>query len=105
MRSSKFRSGAHPTGTDNEEYLRQNEIEKSERFSERFAPGFYLFLSALELSFHRSNVEWLKRWIVEAISCCHGEEKRTIADCDGDAVEGNSQRFFASLRMTTAFGF
>jgi len=52
MRLSKFRSGADPTGTNNEENLRQNEIEKTERFPERLAPRLYLFLGALELRLH-----------------------------------------------------
>jgi hypothetical protein len=57
MRVSEFRRGADPARADNEENLRQNEIEKAERFLERFAARFDLLLSALEFSSHRSSVE------------------------------------------------
>src|SRR5207249_9168572 len=53
MRLSKLRRGTHPTRADNEENLRQNEIEKAERFPERFTARFDLLLSALEFSSHR----------------------------------------------------
>jgi hypothetical protein len=61
MRLSELRRGANPARADNEENLRQNEIEKTERFLERFAARFDLLLSALEFSSHRSSVVWLKR--------------------------------------------
>ncbi len=72
----KFRRGSDPGRADNEENLRQNEIEKAERFLEKFAARFDLLLSALEFSSHRSSVEWLKRWIVETVSCWHAEEAK-----------------------------
>ena len=64
MRLPQFCRGADPTRSHNEENLRQNEVEKAERFLERFAASFDLFLSALEFSSHRSNVESLKRWVI-----------------------------------------
>ena len=42
MRLSELRRGADPARADNEENLRQNEIEETERFLERFAARFDL---------------------------------------------------------------
>ena len=53
MRLSELRRGADPTRADNEENLRQNEIEETERFLERFAARFDLLLGALEFSSNR----------------------------------------------------
>jgi hypothetical protein len=77
MRLSKFRGGADPTRAHDEENLRKDEIEKAKRFLKRFAARFDLLLSALQFSSHRSSVEWLKCWIVEAVSCCHVERSET----------------------------
>src|SRR4029077_12084853 len=95
MRLSELRRGADPARADNEENLRQNEIEQAERFLERFAARFDILLSALEFSSHRSSVEGVKRWIVEALSCCHVERKRNILIVTAPAVEGKSQKSFS----------
>jgi len=76
VRLAELRCSAHPARADNEENLRQNQIEKAKRFLERFAARFDLLLRALEFSSHRSSVEWLKRWIVETVSCWHAEEAK-----------------------------
>jgi hypothetical protein len=108
MRLSELRRSADPARAHNEENLRQNEVEKAERFLERFAARFDLLLSALEFSSHRSSVEWLKRWIVEPLLCCHIERSKTSLIVTAPAVEGKSQRFFSrhcGIRMTMAFPF
>ena len=105
MRLSELCRGADPARTDDKKNLREDEITQTERLFERFAARFDLFLSALEFSSHRSSVEAVKRWMVAAVSCCHVERSGTSLVVTAPAVERNSQRFFASLRMTMAFPF
>ena len=51
MRLSELRRGADPARADNEENLRQNEIEKAERFLERFAARFRPFAQRAGVQF------------------------------------------------------
>ena len=51
MRLSELRRGADPARADNEENLRQNEIEETERFLERFAALFTTFSQRARVQF------------------------------------------------------
>src|SRR5207249_2956764 len=52
VRLSELRRGADPARPDHKKNLRQNEIEKAERFLERFAMFFDAALSAIERDVH-----------------------------------------------------
>src|SRR6476619_4299338 len=99
MRLSELCRGADPARADNEENLRQNEIEKTKRFLETFAACFDLLLSALEFSSHRSSVEGLKRSFAVILS--GAPRSRRIPWCDQSIMPRDSS---TSLGMTFALG-